>query len=202
MFGIGVFMWTVASLLQNAELSQPIIRILDIIGFVLFPISFIMFLIMIINMFIKPPIRTSSFIEPKVCFCCENLPLKSIACFVISFVSIFVIGGIKSSSLRNTVKAFLNDVSAEVKVKVNREWFNNPKEIVEVLKKVQPLPAHHSHSTTPIHIEVINDTRSLSIELGRDSQRPQEYWVFYPALFSFTTKIEIGGIVTDLFDGY
>lgn len=202
MFGIVIFMLIVPVLLRNVEFSMVVVRVLNVIGFALFPMSFIAFLVMIINLLVKPPIKSSPVLGAGYYVCCENWPLKSGAFFVVLFVSFFMVDRIMSSSLRNTVKSFLNNVSPEASVKVKGKFVKKPKEIIEVVKGVQPLPAHHSHETEMIHIEIISRDDSLLLELGRDSQRSKEYWVSYPKFFSFTTEIHIGGIITNLFDEY
>jgi hypothetical protein len=77
----------------------------------------------------------------------------------------------------------------------------NPNQVIAGLKKVAPRPGHGTHTTKKIRIEVMSKNQTLMIRLGRDSNRNQEYWVFYPD-YRFTSTHEIGRITTDLFDDY
>lgn len=54
--------------------------------------------------------------------------------------------------------------------------------IVSAWKELAPYWAHHSHPTKRIRVDIRTDVRDLRLELGRDSENLQEYWVFYPEL--------------------
>jgi hypothetical protein len=60
---------------------------------------------------------------------------------------------------------------------------------------------HHSHPTKKIHIEVERNGQVMNFNLGRDSQNPQEYWVFFPK-YRVSSMYEIGRITTSALDGY
>lgn len=105
---------------------------------------------------------------------------------------------VMSVTLRNTTLTFLSGTPVE-NVKIDGNAVANPNEIVTALKEVRPLPLHRSYETDLIQIELRKDSCSLLLIAGRDSQNPQEYWIFYPPGFSFTTKTHIGGIFTNIF---
>ena len=72
--------------------------------------------------------------------------------------------------------------------------------LIDVLRSVRPMPAHHSHPTYRVDIRVIDHTGGvLNLELGRDVDVPREYWVFQPD-YATTSNNEVGRIVTPLFD--
>ena len=103
--------------------------------------------------------------------------------------------------VRREVKTFLNNVSSNAVVEINKQQIENKVQVIEELIKVAPLTAHHSHSTKRIHINIIDGDEGLVIELGRDSSRDQEYWVFYLG-YGETYVNEIGRITTNLFDNF
>jgi hypothetical protein len=74
-------------------------------------------------------------------------------------------------------------------------------EMISSLKEIAPYWAHHSHPTTRIRVDIHSEVRDLTLELGRDSGNPQEYWVFYSE-HSVTSDNEMGRITTSAFDGY
>ena len=49
------------------------------------------------------------------------------------------------------------------------------------LRQVQPVPAHHSYPTDPFDVGFILNGQKYRYQIGRDSARPDEYWVFETA---------------------
>ena len=49
------------------------------------------------------------------------------------------------------------------------------------LQQVQPVPAHHSHPTDPVDVRFMLNGHKYMYQIGRDSARPDEYWVFETA---------------------
>ena len=63
--------------------------------------------------------------------------------------------------------------------KSNREIVS-PADISAVMSRLQPLKniwAHHSHPVDPFTIDFKYDGESYEYEIGRDSERPDEYWI-------------------------
>ncbi|MHC4478239.1 MAG: hypothetical protein ACYTEL_21585 [Planctomycetota bacterium] len=125
----------------------------------------------------------------------------SIACFILPILASFRILDSMTTILRSEVVGFLRGVSDEATVTVNAQAASNPRELISALAKLGPLMAHHSHPTVRIEVLVVDNNRRLILNLGRDSDRPQEYWVFYPG-YRVTRLNEIGRITTTLFDDY
>jgi hypothetical protein len=84
---------------------------------------------------------------------------------------------------------------------VNERPASNGAAIVETLRGLRSYHAHHSHATTRIRVEIRGPQTSLVLDLGCDSDLPNEYWVFSPVSF-ITSSNEIGKIRTALFDRY
>jgi len=125
----------------------------------------------------------------------------SIASFIISTLLIFVLGWTMESIVRKEVKNFITKVPADVIVKINGQQIKDSSDVIHELSRVAPLPAHHSHDTQRVRIDIISHDNCLTLEVGRDSQYDYEYWIFYPSLRHLKVN-EIGKIRTSLFDGY
>jgi len=131
----------------------------------------------------------------------EEGPIKSILFFLSSMALLLILGDLAKTGARNEFKKYLDKMSGDIAVRVNGELVANPKGVVSELKKVAPMVAHHSRTIKTIKVEILNTTYQLVLELGRDSDFPQEYWVFYPK-HGWAFYDEIGRINTDLFDDY
>lgn len=99
------------------------------------------------------------------------------------------------AEVRDTLDAF----KREYQVLINGTSAPNPNDVLLALKKLRWLPAHHSHPTKRINVEIRQDSRHIVLSLARDSGNPREYWVFYPKYY-ITSHNEVGRIVTPLFD--
>jgi len=129
-----------------------------------------------------------------------RFPIKSVAGFLgATLLTILVAINVTSGS-RSEVLDFLGNAKT-IKAYVNNQPAPNSDEIVAALKTVQSVAAHHSHPTKRITIELHSDTGVVTIECGRDSAYPQEYWIFYPK-YDLTSSNEIGRITTSALDSY
>jgi uncharacterized membrane protein len=106
-----------------------------------------------------------------------------------------------ASSARIEIKSILQNLGPNASVMVNGRLVGNPGQVIATLETVAPLPAHQSHTTVEIHIEVTSGNQILSVFLERDSSNNREYWFFYPK-YKHTSKIEVGRLITDVFDDY
>lgn len=130
-----------------------------------------------------------------------GFPIKTVTVFVLSILTAIVAATILTNAARNEALSFLEKVSGTYQVYVDGREAANPDKIVSALKQTAPTEAHHSHPTKRILVEIRSDQGTLQLELGRDSDRPQEYWVFF-SKHSVMSSSEIGRITTAAFDGY
>ena len=128
-------------------------------------------------------------------------PLKSTLFFAGPIIIAIAIAEIMAGRSRVEAINFLRDLSGNYKVYVNSQPAHDPDKIVSALKATSTQPAHHSHPTKMIHIDIESDTGRLTLDLGRDSGYAQEYWVFYPK-YRVTSNNEIGRVTTSVFDEY
>ena len=129
-----------------------------------------------------------------------GFPVKSAVVFVGGVVLIGLIALSATTLSRREVLKFISDAHA-LNVYVNSQPAPNSDEIVAALKTLQPVAAHHSHPTRRIKVELHSDNGVVTIECGRDSANPEEYWVFYPK-YDVTSSNEIGRITTSALDSY
>jgi hypothetical protein len=131
----------------------------------------------------------------------SGFPTKSVSFFVISALTAGVLASTMTTYARRDALNFLQSLSGNYSVYVNQQKVRDADRIISALKEVTPYWAHHSHPTARIRVDIRSDARDLTLELGRDSGNPQEYWVFYSE-HSVTSNNEIGRITTSAFDGY
>jgi hypothetical protein len=98
------------------------------------------------------------------------------------------------------VQRLLDSAPRGAPVSINGQQVQNGDAVLTVLRGLRDLPAHHSHPVKKITVEVSNHGHLL-LWLGRDSDNPREYWVYYPKHL-ITRNNEIGRIITPLFDAY
>ena len=125
---------------------------------------------------------------------------RGTAVFVVAVILGLLIGSTSTLIGRLEVLHYLDGVSANERISVDGRQVQNSEEIINTLKNLTELPAHHSSPTKRIAVE-ISDHSHLVLWLGRDSNNAREYWVFYPRHF-ITRSNEIGRVITPLFDAY
>jgi uncharacterized membrane protein (DUF485 family) len=84
-------------------------------------------------------------------------------------------------------------------VNVEGKPFYNSTLLIEDIRKMSEPMAHHSHPIHKFEILLKTSKGNLILFLGRDSQNPQEYWVFYPG-FKGTKLNKIGTVFTAALD--
>lgn len=131
----------------------------------------------------------------------SGFPTKSVRFFLISCLIGIVAGTIITTYARHDALKFIQSLSGNYTVYVNEQQVPDPDKIISALKELAPYWAHHSHPTKRIRVVIRTDVRELRLELGRDSGKPQEYWVFSPELDA-SGQNEIGRITTAAFDEY
>lgn len=174
-------------------------KVLDVLANILFIVPFIVLPFLLINWirYVKVGAENkSSFAHRSVRF-----PLLSMLLFVGPIIMVSVISEIMASRSRAEALSFLSGWAGNHKVYVNSQPSHDADRVVNALKEVASQPAHHSHPTKRIRVEIESEKGNLILELGRDSSYGHEYWVFYPK-YRATSENEIGRITTPVFDKY
>ncbi len=131
----------------------------------------------------------------------SGFPTKSVSFFLISTLTVGVVASVMTTHARYDTLNFIESLSGNYTVYVNQQQVRDSDKMISALKEIAPYWAHHSHPTKRISIDIRSDERDLTLELGRDSDNLQEYWVFY-SKHSVTSNNEIGRITTSAFDEY
>jgi hypothetical protein len=175
------------------------VNVLDVLANILFIVPFVVLPFLIVNWVRYMKVRTenkSRFAPRPVRF-----PVMSVLFFAGPIIIVGVIGEIMATRSRVEALSFLRGLSGNHKVYVNSQPAHDPDRVINALQEVTPQPAHHSHPTKRIRVEIQSEQGNLILELGRDSGYGQEYWVFYPK-YHATSDNEIGRITTPVFDEY
>lgn len=132
----------------------------------------------------------------------KEFPLISTLLVIVPLVSVSVYVGTVKESDREAVVQSLRSIPSGSIVLVDDHLAKDSEAILAALKSVRPVGAHHSHPTEMLWIEIQTQTGSTVLSLGRDSQLPQEYWVFSSPLFEASSGNGIGRIETSTLDAY
>jgi hypothetical protein len=187
--------------LSGVALPLSWIHAIDIIGYILSIVCVLSAFWVVLTFGFHPFYRTLRKKGKQVKIEWGKIPIASIIFFIFLLSTVLVLKDIAYSSKRNAVKDFLSSVTNNVEVKIDGARITYPMPIIDELMKVRHLPAHHSHPTREIPIEIIDNNRLLPLKIARDSSVESEYWVFYP-YDSFFSRNHIGNIITDVFDDY
>lgn len=105
-------------------------------------------------------------------------PLAILA--VLSAFALVAVRGFQAGGERRAALRWLGGTDAEYEVLVEGERVPDPGPLLAALRTLSWQSAHHSHPTTPLHVEVRSRSGALTLIVARDSSRPEEYWVFVP----------------------
>jgi hypothetical protein len=130
----------------------------------------------------------------------RRFPVISSCCFMFSTMIFITLCEFVTGYARGEVSTCL-DALTKAEVTVNGQPARHPVRILGAIRSLHQVLGHHSSPTTAIDVTVRCHQGSVTLELGRDSQDPQEYWVYYPAHHN-SAHNELGRIETSLFDGY
>ncbi len=111
---------------------------------------------------------------------------KWIGAFVIVCVLAFLAGWgglmleeFNERRARDAALSGLNNLSAGATVTINGQ----PRQtapVLEALRRVQHIDSHHSSPLTPIEVNILDGSKTITLVVAQDSERPNEYWVYRP----------------------
>jgi hypothetical protein len=97
-------------------------------------------------------------------------------------VAIFLVGGgvlvTDYVSEKHARQELLAVISKASEVRMNGQGLEDPSVLLLTLPLVGHVWDHHSHPTTPIQLELINQSETTYVVIARDSLRQTEFWVF------------------------
>jgi hypothetical protein len=136
----------------------------------------------------------------------KAFPLKGVLLFVVPLLIAALAGWTSTSIAQYRVAGFLDSLSPQYTVLIDGQVVPNRSEILDALRHVGDLPAHHSSPTRIFDVTISDPPRQLLLWVARDSSDPHEYWVFFPSpstlAFRAKLKTDIGHVRTTVFDGY
>jgi hypothetical protein len=180
-------------------MEQATVHIAKYVGIVgillLFLTAFVSFLLFFLN-----SVRYES-IRRRGGHPARPFPVISLYVFLGSFLFLFVILDIMASQLRSEVTSFVREANG-AQVTINGQVVADPAPILGALRFILVDTPHHSFPKIPLHVVIRGRSDTLELDLARDSVRPREYWVFYPAGQTIRAGSQIGQIESDAFDAY
>ena len=118
-------------------------------------------------------------------------------------LSIFIM--VKKDRSREQTLAWLRALNRDYSVFVSGREVSDGQAIVQVLKTTAEIHGHHSHPINPSVVEIRAGSSSLRLTVARDSDVPDEYWIFVPgegSLGQHRFGLEIGRVKTNVFSQY
>jgi hypothetical protein len=133
-------------------------------------------------------------------------PIKSTVFFAVPVVMGIIAAAASASLARSETLQFLQAVSAKATVSIDGHDAQNSGEILNALRDLRTVAAHHSHPTRMLALTISDPPQHLRLFVARDSETPREYWVLAPSASNLplrrnATK-DIGHVVTSAFDAY
>lgn len=127
---------------------------------------------------------------------------------ILAFLALFVAVGafvaatdLQSGRARAEIRRFLREAGSDVELLVDGNHLPGPASAVILgrLRDLGTLPPHHSHPMRRFSVLLIDGERTLELDMGRDSRRPDEYWVYFPRDW-MTDHNAVGRIRTNALD--
>jgi hypothetical protein len=115
----------------------------------------------------------------------------SFSVFALSVIVGLFVGSTGVSIARYEVIDKLHAAGDNCQISINANPAQNSKEILAVLRTLHTSLGHHSHPTHAINVQVSYGSERMMLRLSRDSDDPEEYWVFFPK-YRITFTGEIG----------
>lgn len=116
----------------------------------------------------------------------------------------FVFGKMRDDAqalLRGEVLASIQRLGAEASVVIDARSASQPEDVLIALRKLSAHQGHRSYPQETFHVIIGSGAEAVKLELGRDSEIRDEYWVSVWSEESGTYRF-IGSLRTDVFDQY
>jgi hypothetical protein len=129
----------------------------------------------------------------------SRFPLR-VGVFLCFVAATFALSQILVTHERNRLLGLLI-ASTNPQLLINGERTSAQELMLAALRGVRPTSGHHSHPTKRISVEVRSSAGVIQLELGRDSTRPNEYWVLVPAYW-VTSTLDVGRVESETLSSY
>jgi hypothetical protein len=131
----------------------------------------------------------------------NRFPMKSLKALLIPILVSFGVCFLSVSNAREQLSKRINSLGSGYTIAVNGEIAGSRKAILDALHGLYWEWGHHSHPTKKINLAISDPSGRIILALARDSEYPQEYWVFLPKYW-ITSKTDIGRIKNSAFHNY
>jgi len=131
----------------------------------------------------------------------NRTPMRTTRAFLIPIAAFLGVCLLSTSRAREEVRRKISSLGPDCKVSMNGAAVQNRGEVLGSLRDLHWERGHHSYPTKRLSLVISSESGRAVFELARDSEYPQEYWVFLPEYW-ITSKTEIGRIKTHVFDAY
>jgi len=81
---------------------------------------------------------------------------------------------------RTTLLSDLGQLKTNAHVRLNDRDVGEAAPFLLSLNRLTTVQAHHSSPTTSIQVEIDDGSSAVVVVIARDSERPDEYWIFRP----------------------
>ena len=109
--------------------------------------------------------------------------------------------GIVQNNARKEFKNILNQENLTLNINGTELKHGDKLEMIQILKSINKVPAHHSHPTSEIIIEIEHNGNKSNLYLNKDSERQNEYWVYWDK-YQLSSSNEIGRITNEKLKNY
>jgi hypothetical protein len=109
---------------------------------------------------------------------------RRVVLLVLAALGMFIlVGGVflaEHLSENRARRYLLTAVTESSGVIVNGRRLSDPSVVLNALRGIRRVPAHHSSPSAPIHLLLEGGPEPVGIIIARDSNRPHEFWVYRP----------------------
>jgi len=102
------------------------------------------------------------------------VPLLIAACF-----GLLILDDLMEKKARDAVLSALNDLSPNATVTINGQT-RQKEPVLEALRRLEHIDSHHSSPLTPIKVDIRDGSKTITLVVAQDSERPNEFWVYRP----------------------
>jgi hypothetical protein len=99
--------------------------------------------------------------------------------FLAAVWGILILEDFVEKRAREAVLSALNDLSPTATVTINGQT-RQKEPVLEALRRVEHIDSHHSSPLTPIEVDIRDGSKTITLVVAQDSERPNEYWVYRP----------------------
>lgn len=121
----------------------------------------------------------------------KNIEVKVAILFIFIFLITFVFINFDTKLAKNKLNSILMEEIYSLDINGNN--LNSKNSLLVAIKDMCNRPPHHSHTIKKLTLTIKTSTESFDLELLRDSQDPNEYWVYFPKY----SRSAIGRICTN-----